>query len=120
MSNAAQTTIMFVQNPTSNPVVTLMTPTFEFPNCPGGMNENKCNNYTEPDCESNSQGEGIQECARAAGCRMKKCEWNACMEFEENGGFGGGLIFAGKVAACVVMYSVEGVACVPREILPRW
>lgn len=69
----------------------------------------------EPDCEPNSQGEGIQECMRAAECRADKCGWAACVLYSGKWW----LIprYAGAIAACAAVLTIELVACLPTEII---
>lgn len=69
----------------------------------------------EPDCEPNSQGEGIQECMRAAECRADKCGWAACVLY--GGSWWLAPRYAGALAACAAVLAIELVACLPTEII---
>jgi hypothetical protein len=69
----------------------------------------------EPDCEANSQGEGIQECLRAAGCRLHKCIWAACVLYTDKWWKWPRAVAA--AAACEAVYVLEAAACLPTQII---
>jgi VCBS repeat protein len=119
VSNDSQSTFVIIESPTWHPVVNLVTPTFELPDCPGrGAGDQPCDDYTEPECEPDSDGDGIQECMRAANCRAEKCHWAACIEYED----GGWLLtrrlrWAAQNAACGAVHGMELSGCL-AAVLP--
>ena len=117
VADASLTTFAFVQSPALNPVVTPVTSSFELPNCPGGRGTlGPCNDYTEPDCNPNTAGQGIQECMRASKCRHAKCLWAACIEYED-GGFLRGPLWVGQVSACTAVATIEHSLCLPTDVI---
>ena len=74
----------------------------------------------EPSCNPSTEGPGIQECMRAAGCRQEKCSWASCVEVSveacENGydgtlGEGGDHAIGNTV--CAATYLLEIMLCLP-------
>ncbi len=119
VGNSSKATIMYVEDPSFNSVVTLVTQPFEIPDCPEGMAAaNPCNNYTEPNCNPDPAFTGIQECLRATECRGAKCAWAACIEYEDGGLFRGALYIA-QYTACAAVAAVEAMSCIPDTILRR-
>lgn len=88
-----------------------------------------------PDCNPNTDGDGIRECMRAANCRRRQCNWDAKWDHYfctcENppvqpppgvvcppGGDACAWEYNGAIAACQAVYVAEMLLCVPSCLIP--
>ena len=71
----------------------------------------------EPACNPNSEGEGIQECMRAADCREEKCLWAACILYTDH--WWQKPRYIGAVLACAAVHITETTLCLPTSLIPK-
>lgn len=66
------------------------------------------NDFVEPGCNPNSQGDGIQSCMEAVACRATLCHWAACMEYHSGGTLA---YWIGQNLACGAVADLEFAGC---------